>query len=302
VTDVKQAAPQAADQSANTAAQPTVEELWNLEAKRRADPTFVEEPAKTPAPASTTAEPAPVEPATGEEIPDELKAMLEKFDTLTDVVRKLEHQVRSSEGRVGAMQREFQEAKRAAQTVAAPAPNPMAINAAQKTPEKWEQLKKDFPEWGEAVEELVAARAQPVPQPTVDLKPILDEIHTLRSQTSRAIEEAKVFGAHRDWIKVINSDDFLAWHKLQTPEVQALAASDKGEDAIEMLDKYKVHAQQVKDKSRNTTAERAARLAAAAQPVRKGAVPPPKADSELTDAEIWAQEAEARTRVRANRP
>ena len=286
-----------ASQAADPNAELTPEQAqaaWLEEANARSNPDAAPPAVAAPAPAAAVDEPPPPE------VPDELARALQDVASLKDLVTQLHHTVRSSEGRVGAMQRELQEARAAAQRVQAPAPNEQTARAAAKDPEKWAKLKEDFPEWGEAVEALVDSRQAPA-APQVDFAPIEERISGLTTQFQRAIEEAKVFGAHRDWKNVINTPEFVTWHRAQDPQIQALAASAHGEDAITMIDKFKADRQVASDATRNTTAERAARLAAAAAPARKPTAPPPKGDSELTPAELWAQEAAQREQSRAQR-
>lgn len=282
MADEKNTAAQAVDQNADMTPE-DAEKFWRDEAARRTDPDAPKEPPVTAA--------AEVQEEVHTELPEELKQALAQVDGLKTFVTQLQHQVKSSEGRVAALQREMQVARQAAVSVAAPAPNAQAVAAANKSPEKWEKLKEEFPEWGEAVEELVSVRAQPQqPAPQVDLSPIHTQLNDLTRQVYRAVEEAKVFGAHRDWKQVINTPQFVAWAQTQPPEVQALGASDSAEDAITMIDRYKSDTQKVRDASRNVPVERSARLAAAAAPARRGTVPPPPDDRELTAEQIWAQE------------
>lgn len=282
-------------------AAPTQEELQNLwqeETARRSNPDAA--PAAETPPAVET--PPVEEPAAKTELPADLLAALAKVDELKDLVGTLQHQVRSGGGQIGALQRELQQVRAATQSVAR-APNDQTVRAAQKSPEKWEQLKKDFPEWGEAVEELVAAnRVEPA---QVDLTPLQTEIQNqingIVQQFHWAVEEAKLFGAHKDYKKVVNSPEFKQWWASQPGEIQALTASKAAEDAIYAIDLFQEARQKAADATRDTTQERSARLAAAAAPARKAATPPPSDGRDLTAAQLWAAEAARREEIRKSR-
>jgi len=277
---------------------PTQEDLNKLWTEVAADRG--KDPAAAPVvtPEATPAEPAEAAPI---ELPDELKEALAKVDSLKTLVDNLSHRVQSSDGRVGALQRELQQA-RAATATSQRAPNEQTVRAAAKTPEKWAKLKEEFPEWGEAVESLVdATRAE---QPQVDLTPLQTEIQNqingIVQQFHWAVEEAKLFGAYKNYKTTVNSTDFVDWWKQQPGDIQSLTASRSSEDAIRALDLFSEHQRKVADSKRDTTQERSARLqAAVARP--RGQATPPKDDRELTAAEVWAAEAAQREQKRANR-
>lgn len=274
--------------------QEDISKLWDTEAAIRANPD-AQPPAETP-PAGA---PGTETPAT--ELPQELKDALAKVDDLKALVGNLQHQVRSSDGRVGALQRELQQARSATQAVQR-APNEQTVRAAAKTPEKWAKLKDEFPEWGEAVESLVdTVRAE---QPQVDLSPLQTEIQNqingITQQFHRAVEEAKLFGAYKDYKTIVNSDDFVNFWKAQPAEVQQLTASPLAEDSIRILDMFSEFKTKVKDSTRNIAEERSSKLVAAvARP--RGAATPPKDDRELTATELWEQESRRREDLRSRR-
>ena len=138
----------------NELSQDEAQQVWNEEAKKLdageqssafESQAFVPEtpPQDTPEPqAAAPAQEAPVDPLAG--LPEEVKIALDKITRLEQDNAQLLHHVKTTEGRVAAMQREAQQARQAATSVdAAPSQGQMA--AAAKNPEKWEQLKQDFP-------------------------------------------------------------------------------------------------------------------------------------------------------------
>jgi len=275
--------------------------LWGEVSAERSNPpatTPDEPPAETPPAETPPAEEPP------EELPDELKKALTTVDDLKSLVTRLTHQVQSSDGRVNALlQREQQQAKAATQVVSR-APNEQAVRAAAKTPEAWAKIKNEFPEWGEAIESLVTANI-PAEQQPVDLSPlqkeIQDKINGVLGQFQWAIEEAKLFGAYKNYKTIVNSPEFKTWWSTQPGDIQGLTASAKAEDAIKSLDLFGAAQQKAKDAARNVSQDRGAKLAAAAVPARKPSAPPPADDRELTAAQIWEAEAAARAQKRASR-
>lgn len=262
-----------------------------------------ETPAAEAQPAEEPHQPEqPADPWAG--LPEELKAKIAKIDQLEQANAQLLHHVKTAEGRVAAMQREFQQARTAQQAVAPnQAPSQGQMAAASKNPEKWEQLKTDFPEWASAMEEYVAAKLGSVSpqQQGVDPQAVAQFVHQQVAQTKaemvRAIEEARIEGKYDNWKDVVNTTDFVQWFAVQSPEVRALAESSSARDAIRMLDLFH---EAKKRSAADIKQERGQRLAAAAT-TRPGQTPPPKALDDMSPEELWNFEARKREKERAER-
>lgn len=297
--------------------QEQLQEMWNEEAAKldageqspapELEAAAPEEPPQETVDPQPEAEQAPQEAAAPEDplagLPDVVKEKLAQIDQLAQANAQLLHHVKTAEGRVAAMQREFQQARAAQQTVAPEqAPTQGQMAAAAKNPEKWEQLKQDFPEWAGAMEEYVAAKLGSVQQaPSLDPQAVAQFVHQQVAQTkaemARAIEEARIEGKYDDWKQTVNSMEFAQWFTVQPPEVRALAESPSARDAIRMLDMF----QDAKKRSASDIKqERGARLAAAAT-TRPGQTPPPKTLDDLSPAELWNYEAAKREKERAQR-
>lgn len=259
----------------------------------------VEPQTETPAEAQQAAEPE--DPLAG--LPDAVKQKLAQIDQLAQSNAQLLQHVRSAEGRVAAMQRELQSAKVAQQAVAPQdAPTQGQIATAAKNPEKWEQLKQDFPEWAGAMEEYVAAKLGSVKQqPSLDPRLVeayvQQQVAQTKAEMTRVIEEARVEGKYENWRETVNTPDFMQWFSVQPSEVRGLAESSSARDAIRMLDLFH------ESKKRTATdikQERGARLAAAAT-TRPGQTPPPKTMDDMSPEELWNYEAVKREKTRAQR-
>lgn len=209
--------------------------VWDEEAKGSTEdldnPALQTEPEPEPEPAP---EPEPKDPFQG--LPPELLA---KIDDLQKANEDLKNHVRAAEGRVAAWQREREEQKRLSQ---AAAPTQTDIAKATANPEKWDQLKQDFPEWAEAMEEYVGFKiGQPSQSVSEDqLNRLLEErTEKIRSEALEAIEYAKLETKHEDWRETINSDEFVAWIGAQPVDVYSLIDSPKAADAVKVISLFK---------------------------------------------------------------
>ena len=276
--------------------QDTSQADWDaVVAEREAGP----ETTTTPAPETLQTEtedqaPAATEVATetkAEAAPGWTPEQQAQLDQLMRTFPQLVNELKETKGRVGALQSEL--AKRPA-TPAAEAPNQKQIAAAVQDPEKWASLKKDFPEWGEGIEAFVDARVGALPKggglTQEDLQRAVAEATTGLTQN---FERALIGVKHQDWETTVNTAVFNEWFAAQKPEVQALAQSPKGIDAIRMLDMF--------EESRKTPAAdvRQARKAtlAAAVTAKPGAAAPIKAFDDMSPTEQWNYLAKQREAV-----
>lgn len=252
-------------------------------------------------------EEAPAEPAKQPEdpfanLPQAVKDRLNLVDQLVETMQQMKRHVSTAEGRVAAMQREMSEAKKAATAVDS-APTKAQIEAASASPEKWEAMKQDFPEWAEATEAMVSAKlAGLTPQQAQGLTPeqvqdlVQAKVEDARKEALKAVEEAKVEGKYENWREDIQSQDFASWFNQQPAEVKALAESPKGRDAIRMLDLWH---ESKKAPVEEVQAQRSSKLAAAVT-VKPGASPAAKTVDQMTPDELWNYEAKLRAKRASN--
>lgn len=275
--------------------------LWNEEASKlnADDDTSASELLATApeTPQDFEPEQAQVEPEQPEDplagLSPTVRAKLAQIDELAQANAQLLHHVKTTEGRVAAMQREAQQARQAAMQEA---PTQTAIVSAAKNPEKWEQLKQDFPEWAGAMEEYVASKVGGQQQQSLTPEQVTgyvqQQVAQTRAEMGRLMEEARIEGKYENWRDTVNTTEFAQWFTVQSPETRALADSSAARDAIKMLDMFNT------SKSVSATdirQERGARLAAAAT-TRTGQTPPPKTLGDMSPAELWNYEAKKRER------
>jgi hypothetical protein len=275
---------------ANTQQQ-TAEDLWNEELAASADST-------TPAPEAEVAKPDPTPVSTPAADPYEglhpaIRKQLEDQAALADRLRK-------TEGHIGGLTSELKRtrdelaAAKAAATQVKEAPTAAAVAAAHKSTEKWDQLKEDFPEWAEALEERLGSNAQPdveglrsriQEELTAQLGPKIR--NELKAEIAAETEGRLVGIAHRGWKQTVNTAEFATWLANAPPEVKALADSTVAEDAIELLDSFKAQVAQAPDPSK-IAASRKQRLADAATVARGAAATEPvKSTADMTQQELW---------------
>lgn len=294
-----------------------VEQIWNEEAaKLDADdntsaaelladvpdenpPQIQEEVAEE---TQQAAEPEP-EPDPLAGLSDVVRAKLAEIDELKQANAHLLHHVKTTEGRVAAMQREAEQARRAQQTVGdTVAPSQGQIAAAAKNPEKWDQLKQDFPEWGDAVEEFVNSRLGNTQQqqgltPETIANFVQAKVAETRAEMTKLLEEARIEGKYEDWKNIVNTPDFAQWYAVQNPQIRALADSTSSKDALKMLDLFH---ETKKRSAADIKQEREQRLAAAAT-TKPGNTPPPKTLDDMSPEELWNYEAAKREKTKAQR-
>ena len=259
----------------------------------RAQPDSVGEddhPQDQPAQDGST-DPAPAEqadatPVSEEPAPSSEQALMDKISGLESMLGQVTQRLRNAEGHIGGLGSQLKQQVQAAQQVTAKggeAPTAGEIRAAQQSPEKMGALKRDYPEFAEAMEsalnerlsameQRIAAQPQQVQQPSVGV----EDIARLRSEMAVEVR-------HPGWQDRVQTPEFVGWLQRQPREVQLLAASDSPQDAVRLLD---LHG----NATNTATSQRTQRLASAAAipSGRSGANTRAKAVEDMTPQEYWA--------------
>ena len=236
-------------------------------------------------------DPAPAEQADATPVseapaPSSEQALMDKISGLESMLGQVTQRLRNAEGHIGGLGSQLKQQVQAAQQVTAKggeAPTAGEIRAAQQSPEKMGALKRDYPEFAEAMEsalnerlsameQRIAAQPQQVQQPSVGV----EEIARLRSEMAVEIR-------HPGWQDRVQTPEFVGWLQRQPREVQMLAASDSPQDAVRLLD---LHG----EATTSATSQRTQRLASAAAipSGRSGANTRAKAVEDMTPQEYWA--------------
>lgn len=274
--------------------QDEAQKIWDqLEAEDagRAQPAATEpvDPPADQTPASVAADPAPADtpadaPMGGDAAaPDGAQALLDKIAGLEAMLGQVTNRLRNAEGHIGGLGSQLKQQQQLAAQVTArggDAPSAGEIRAAQSSAKAMESLKRDYPEFAEAMEaalneQLQALKATMPQQPQqVGVSP--EEIARLRSEMAVEIR-------HPGWQDRVQTPEFVGWLQRQPPEVQMLAASESPRDAVRLLDLHE-------EAAKAATSQRTQRLsAAAAIPTgRSGSQTRTKAVEDMTPQEYWA--------------
>lgn len=276
--------------------QDEAQKIWDqldAEDSGRAQPESIsnEDPPDTQPAQANPADPAPADPADApkgseEEAPSSEQALMDKIAGLESMLGQVTQRLRNAEGHIGGLGSQLKQQVQAAQQVTAKggeAPTAGEIRAAQANPEKMDALKRDYPEFADAMEsalnerlsaleQRLAAQPQQVQQPGVSA----EEIARLRSEMAVEIR-------HPGWQDRVQTPEFVGWLQRQPREVQMLAASDSPQDAVRLLD---LHG----EATSSITSQRTQRLASAAAipSGRSGSNTRAKAVEDMTPQEYWA--------------
>jgi hypothetical protein len=162
------------------------------------------------------------------------------------------------------------------------APNADQIRQAQSNPEAMANLKRDYPEFADAMESALKQQMQEQEQ---RIQALLqnqkggvshEEIAQMRSELA---VEAK----HPGWQDRVQTPEFMGWLQRQQPEVQMLAASESPRDAIRLLDLHNDATNSVSSQNKTQRLSSAAAIPSG----RSGSSIRTKAVEDMTPQEYW---------------
>jgi hypothetical protein len=239
------------------APEPTGQDIWDsLDQPAPAPQDTKEEPA-----APAAAPEAAKEPAADDPYRDLPEAVRNTIMGLQTQVGALSQRVRQSEGRLGELNGTVK------QWQAKPAP----VEPAEKSA-RLEQIRSDYPEIFEGVDEVIQAKVPQVPDGLTRA-----EVQALLEKQAKDFEVEVV---HRGWKKTVQTPEFTGWYSQQPAEIKALAESDDPAVAIRMLDLFS--GAKVKKAPNQSIAEAAAIPTGRSRATSRG-----KPLEEMTDQELW---------------
>ena len=271
------------------------QKIWDqLEAEENGTaqpPQDAEETPPSDAPANaepTDAAPAAQADASKEgQPPSHEQILMDRIAGLETMLGQVTHRLRNAEGHIGGLGSQLKQQQQVAAQVTAKggdAPSASEIRDAQQSPAKMDALKKDYPEFADAMEsalnerlsaleQQLKAAQQPAQQPNGVSH---EEIQRLRSEMAVEVR-------HPGWQERVQTPEFTGWLQRQPREVQMLAASESPQDAVRLLD---LHSEAVK----SVTSQRTQRLSAAAAipSGRASGSVRGKAIEDMTPQEYWA--------------
>lgn len=236
---------------------------------------------------STAAETAAVEPGAADPYegwPEAAKhAVLGMQSQMEQVLSRL----RNAEGHIGGLnsvvkQQAAAKAAQATRNEGGDVPTSAQIRDAQADPEKMASLKKDYPEFGAALQDaLNEALARFRKELPAAAAPGLPDGAATREDIEAVRAELAVEVRHAGWQNTVRTPGFQGWLQTQPAEVRALAATPGPEAAIRLLDLHK-------EASSKTTAQRTQRQAAAAAiPMGRAGAVRAKPTDQMTREELW---------------
>jgi hypothetical protein len=161
--------------------------------------------------------------------------------------------------------------------------------------EKWVQVKSEFPEWADAIEERLGGMTPAQPNLDELRTKVRDELKVELAGTGndalnayKSQMEGRMVGmVHPGWQSLVKEKEFVDWMGKQPDTVRTLAASPEAEDAIAMLNMYKATKAPVVDTTaiQNSRKQRLAEAASVARGNTAGA--PVKSTDDMSDKEYW---------------
>ena len=222
-----------------------------------------------------------------------LRKTIEGINGKLSTLDTIDQRLRSAEGRIGSVQQAVFEQRKAAEEAAKrvkDAPTKEQMAQAAKSDKAWEDLKEEFPGWGEALHDELAS----VRQAAEALKQDIETLRTMQNSGSqhdveklqRENDVKLVSVKHPGWQQTVKSDEFGQWLQAQDQAVQQtfLYATDPVE-CIAVLDAFA--GSNTEGSAQGITASRQRRLEAATT-VSKGRNTQTKNPANMTEAEYRA--------------
>ena len=219
-----------------------------------------------------------------------LRKTIEGINGKLSTLDTIDQRLRSAEGRIGSVQQAVFERRKAAEEAAKrvkDAPTKEQMAQAAKSDKAWEELKEEFPGWGEALHDELAS----VRQAAEALKQDIETLRTMQNSGSqhdveklqREIDVKLVSVKHPGWQQTVKSDEFGQWLQGQDSDMQQkfLNSTDPVE-CIEVLDAF------AKGNSSQDVASSRQRRLEAATTVSKGRSAQTKNPANMTEAEYRA--------------
>lgn len=265
------------------------------EAQRIWDELDAQDAGKTPvdtAPEPEVTESAPQDakaPEQGDAPVSAEQQWLDKIAGLETQLSQMHQRLRNAEGHIGGLNSQLKQAQTQVKAEGGDAPTASEIREAQKSPKAMEELRRDYPEFAKAMEDVLQAdRAElnsrlAAMERRVATTQALAQPGISAADLQRVRAEVQVDIRHPGWQEKVARPEFTGWLVRQPREVQMLAASESPQDATRLLDIYS-------DATTATTTQRNQRLsAAAAIPAgRAGGSPKQKSLDDMTPQELWA--------------
>ena len=217
--------------------------------------------------------------------PTSEQSLMDKISGLESMLGQVTQRLRNAEGHIGGLNGQVKQQLQMAQQVASKgldAPTAREIREAQSDPEAMRDLKRDYPEFAQAMESALNERLGAMEKRLQAQQPVQQQAGVSQAEIQRLRAEMEVEVRHPGWGDRVQTPEFRGWLERQPREVQMLATSVSPRDAIRLLDLHD-------DASKSVTSQRTQRMnAAAAIPSgRSNSSVRQKAVEDMTPEEFW---------------
>lgn len=177
------------------------------------------------------------------------EATKERFVSMEESNKSLQHRIDSDNGRVGALQRKINGLEGDIQTIRSTStkdqPSTEQITEAMATDENWDKFAEDYPEVAAAIDGRLGKHQEAI---DVSLGAQNEQINNtlapvVQKQVDDDMKEANDAVAEEfpTWQDAVVTQDFNDWISTQSPGVQGLADSDDVQDASSLIGLYDSH-------------------------------------------------------------
>lgn len=184
------------------------------------------------------------EPEPAVELSPEMQKIVDSLNKLTSSLSGMEDRIKQTERRVGGISNEFYAAKDAAKdaaTLQAKAPTPEAMAEAAKNEKAWEELKKDFPSWADAIDSKLKTQTSKFVS-VDDFEALRANVSKMPTVDSQQLEARLVGLIHPDWKQITQDPEYASWLNVQPADVKQKAyQGTTAEEAIDVFSRYKTH-------------------------------------------------------------
>lgn len=217
--------------------------------------------------------------------PTSEQSLMDKISGLESMLGQVTQRLRNAEGHIGGLNGQVKQQLQMAQQVASKgldAPSAKEIREAQSDPEAMRDLKRDYPEFAQAMESALNERLSAMEKRLQAQHPVQQQAGVSQAEIQRLRAEMEVEVRHPGWGDRVQTPEFRGWLERQPREVQMLATSVSPRDAIRLLDLHD-------DATKTVTSQRTQRMnAAAAIPSgRSNSSVRQKAVEDMTPEEFW---------------
>lgn len=166
------------------------------------------------------------------------QSLMDKIAGLESMLGQVTTRLRNAEGHIGGLNGQLKQHQQLAKQVSSSggdAPNADQIRQAQNSPEAMANLKRDYPEFADAMESALKQQMQEQEQ---RLKALIQDQKggVSHEEIAQMRSELAVEARHPGWQDRVQTPEFMGWLQRQQREVQMLAASESPRDAIRLLD------------------------------------------------------------------